>query len=180
MTSSIQTLLTPCLTTLIMVSAIACSTRYPGRLPPKPLWLQVELKQFNPQAREVIYGRGSSVNQLRIDQRRAIAEANAVADLREQLTARVVSLMKTGDQGRKPTPSERELKEVKGLLEGYPWSQAATIEGRFFDAEANTQFAIASLSLEAFEKTLSFDPSDATTKAATTEYVRVAFKSLRP
>lgn len=140
----------------------------------------MELGQFNPQERGVIYGRGSALNQVRIDQRRAIAEANAIAQVRELLTQRVISLMKTGDQGRKTKPSEGELKEVTALLKGYPWPQAATVEGRFFDAEANTQFAIASLSLERFEKTLSYDPSDATTKAVTIEYARVAFKSLRP
>ena len=160
--------------------ALGCSARYPGVLPPRPLWLEVELQQFNPQERGVIYGRGQAAHKLRIDQRRAIAEAAAVASLRELLIKRVTSLMETGDQGRKPTPSASERQEVQALLKAYPWSQAAQVEGRFFDAAMNTQFAIASLSLQAFEKTLSFGPSDPTTKAATTEYVRAAFKSLRP
>lgn len=176
--SSDQRFMMICL--LLCVCSSACSNRYLGVLPPQPLWLQVDLQQFNAQEREVIYGRGHTVHQMRIDQRRLIAEANAVADVRDQLTQRVLLIMKSGNHDRKAVPSEQELQAVKNLLKGYPWSQATTIEGRFFDAELNTQHAIASLSLSNFEKTLSFDPSDATTKAATIEYVRLAYQSLRP
>jgi|GEM_PF-1997671 len=158
----------------------ACGSGFPGALPPAPVWVSVSDEAIHPQDARALYAKGSARGARRIDQRRALAEAAAVGALRGALVERARLLMGTGDGGRRPLPPPAEVEGVERLLERLAWQQAVTIEERYFDAERDTQHALARLTADSLRQLIIADPSDGALKAAALEYTGYALQSLRP
>ena len=171
------------LLTCLLIGALAlsaCSARFPGQLPSAPLWLNLTPDQLAAREEGALYGRGKAEGLKRISHRRAVAESNAIADLRARFERRLISLMQSGNSGERPVVPPQELSAVREMLKHLSWAQAARVEQRYFDAERNTQHALARLTINELERALSLDPSEPTVKAVLLEYARLTFKSLRP
>ena len=158
----------------------ACGGGFPGSLPPEPLWVPLSAERIQPSDRLGLYATGSTRGSKRIDQRRAVAESAAFEALRATLLERTLELMKTGNKGLRPPAPPGELKEVELLLTRLPIQQAASIEDRYFDAERDTQHALARLTFENLKQLVISLPTDGAVKAAALEYTGYAFLSLRP
>ena len=173
-------LLIICLLLAGLLTLPACGARFPGQLPPAPLWLSLTPDQLAAREEGSLYGRGQAEGLKRISHRRAVAESAAIADLKARFERRLTSLMKSGNSGERPVVPPQELAAVGEVLKHLAWAQAARVEQRYLDAERNTQHALARLTLSDLERALSLDPSEPTTKAVLIEYARLTFKSLRP
>ncbi len=164
----------------LCLALAACGARFPGALPPEPVWSSLSDEAINPQDREAVYAKGSTSGAKRIDQRRAVAEAAAISALKATVLTRTMQLMGTGNGGARPLPPPGEVKEVELMLSRLPWHLAARVEERYFDAERDTQHALARVTFEGLKQVIMLDASDGAVKAAAIEYTGYAFKSLRP
>ena len=152
---------------------------FPGVLPPPPLWVTVDANASHPKEKTSLFAQGFTANKRRIDERRALAEVNSLNALKALFLKKIEPLMLSDSQGR-PAVSPQELTEVKALINGLPWAQMTKIQSRFFDPGQNKQYALSKLELKDYQRAITEDPGDGTTKALAREYGALVFKSLHP
>ena len=127
---------------------------FQGRLAPAPEWVFVDLSKWD--RKEVtmgenisLYGRGQSVGETLITNRRAIAEREAVRHAK----TRFIELYK--DHLAAAHYAALHIKATSEL----PWEQIALTSERYFDAKNNTQHALVAISEERLMAAVQFEQS---------------------
>ena len=139
--------------TCLILSACGAG-QFPGRLPPAPEWsytdlLKWDLRSLKTDGNLSIHGHGKSIQHILISKRRALADANAVQDVKD----RFIKLYKDFLAGAHYRQQAIEI--IKTL----PWEQIALTDERYFDPKKNIQHALVSVQQDRLIDALKFERS---------------------
>ena len=173
---SLHFLLLGLLISLYTLSACT-STQFQGRLPPSPEWVFTDLSKWDQRSLSTdgslnIHGHGQSAQQTLISKRRALADADAVSNVKERYIELYRSFLAAA-------PNRTQLISI---MNGLPWEQIVLTRERYFDAEKNRQHTLVSIQknrlIDAIHFERSMDNSKETDWNQVIASIRNFYKSL--
>jgi hypothetical protein len=173
---SLHSLILGLLISLYTLSACT-STQFQGRLPPSPEWVFTDLSKWDQRSLSndgsvSIHGHGQSAQQTLISKRRALADADAVSNVKARYIELYTSFLAA-------TPNRTQLVTIMNNL---PWEQIVLTHERYFDAEKNRQHTLVSIQknrlIDAINFERSMDNSKETDWNQVIESIRNFYKSL--